>query len=169
MRTEAETLYSSQAITRRDFVIETNGLTRYFGSKKAVDGITMGVPRGSVFAFIGRNGSGKTTTIRMLLGLLDATRGSSYVFGCDSRQLPPEVRARVGYMSESHSVYNWMTVREMGEYQSSFYPRWNSGVFEGIIDHFRLDRSTKAGHLSRGERAGLSLAITLAPAGTSDP
>jgi ABC-2 type transport system ATP-binding protein len=66
-------------------------------------------------------------------------------------------------MSESHSVYDWMTVREMGEYQSSFYPRWNSRVFDGVIDHFRLDRATKAGRLSRGERAGLSLAITLAP------
>src|SRR5262245_2399427 len=105
----------------RDTVIETHGLTRYFGSRKAVDGLTMSVPRGSVFAFLGRNGSGKTTTIRMLLGLLEPTRGSSAVLGHDSRQLPPEVLARIGYMSESHTLYNWMTVRQCGEYQSRFY------------------------------------------------
>lgn len=163
MKAETETLFSPQAPAKRDVVIETNGLTRYFGNKKAVDGVTMRVPRGTVFAFLGRNGSGKTTTIRMLLGLLDPTRGSSRVLGHDSMRLPPEIRARVGYMSESHSVYRWMTVRAMGEYQSRFYPRWNARIFDGVIDHFQIGRATKARHLSRGERAGLSLAITLAP------
>jgi ABC-2 type transport system ATP-binding protein len=147
----------------RDAVIETQGLTRYFGSRKAVDSVSLSVPRGSVFAFLGRNGSGKTTTIRMLLGLLPPTRGSSTVLGHDSQRLPPEVRARIGYMSESHTLYNWMTVRQCGEYQSRFYPRWNERIFQSVIGHFRLDPRTKAGQLSRGERAGLSLAITLAP------
>jgi ABC-2 type transport system ATP-binding protein len=147
-----------------EFVIEASGLTRYFGSrKKAVDGLTMNVPRGSVFAFLGRNGSGKTTTIRMLLGLLDPTRGSSRVLGHDSRALPSQVRARIGYMAESHVVYRWMTVRDMGWYQSRFFPKWNQRIFEAVTGHFRLDPKAKAGNLSRGERAGLALAITLAP------
>ncbi|HEY4216799.1 MAG TPA: ABC transporter ATP-binding protein [Gemmatimonadaceae bacterium] len=143
--------------------IEANGLTAYFGTRKVVDELTMSVPRGSVFAFLGRNGSGKTTTIRMLLGLLAPTRGSSTVLGYDSRQLPPEARARVGYMSESHSLYEWMTVRQCGDFQSRFYPKWNPRVFDAVIGHFHLDLRAKAGDLSRGERAGLSLAITLAP------
>jgi ABC-2 type transport system ATP-binding protein len=147
----------------RDAVIEACGLTAYFGNKKAVDGLTIAVPRGSVFAFLGRNGSGKTTTIRMLLGLTQPTRGSSTVLGHDSRHLPSDVRARVGYMSESHSLYEWMSVRECGAHQSRFYPRWNARVFDSIVGHFHLDPRAKAGHLSRGERAGLSLAITLAP------
>jgi ABC-2 type transport system ATP-binding protein len=146
-----------------DAVIETNGLTCYFGRRKVVDQLTMSVPRGSVFAFLGRNGSGKTTTIRMLLGLLEPTRGSSTIFGEDSRTLSPELRARVGYMSESHSLYEWMTVRQCGAYQSRFYRKWNQEVFESITGHFHLDGGAKAGKLSRGERAGLSLAITLAP------
>jgi len=154
---------SAHSNGRRDMVIETHGLTRYFGGRKAVDGLTMAVPRGSVFAFLGRNGSGKTTTIRMLLGLLEPTRGSSNVLGHDSRQLLPEIRARIGYMSESHTLYNWLTVRQCGEYQSRFYPRWNERIFQAVVGHFRLDPRAKAGELSRGERAGLSLAITLAP------
>jgi ABC-2 type transport system ATP-binding protein len=147
----------------RDIVLETRGLTRYFGSRKAVDGVTMSVPRGSVFAFLGRNGSGKTTTIRMLLGLLEPTRGSSTVLGHDSQRLPPEARARIGYMSESHTLYNWMTVRQCGEYQAQFYPRWNERIFQAVVGHFSLDPRAKAAQLSRGERAGLSLAMTLAP------
>jgi ABC-2 type transport system ATP-binding protein len=71
--------------------------------------------------------------------------------------------ARVGYMSESHSLYDWMTVRQCGAYQSRFYPKWNQRVFDSIVGHFHLDGSARAGKLSRGERAGLSLAITLAP------
>jgi ABC-2 type transport system ATP-binding protein len=146
-----------------DNVIEARNLTRYFGNRKAVDGLTMSVPRGSVFAFLGRNGSGKTTTIRMLLGLQEPTRGSSTILGQDSQELSPEVRARIGYMSESHSLYSWLTVRQNGEYQSRFYPKWNEKIFKAVTDHFHLDPRAKAGQLSRGERAGLSLAITLAP------
>jgi ABC-2 type transport system ATP-binding protein len=149
--------------TGGDHVIETSGLTRYFGSRKAVDSLTMVVPRGCVFAFLGRNGSGKTTTIRMLLGLTTPTRGSSRLFGHDSQHLPPAVRARVGYVSESHSLNDWMTVRQNGTYQAQFYPRWNERIFQSIVDHFRLDPRATAATLSRGERAGLSLAITLAP------
>jgi ABC-2 type transport system ATP-binding protein len=152
---------SSHAST--DLVIETRGLTRYFGRKKAVDAVHLKVPRGCVYAFLGRNGSGKTTTIRMLLGLLDPTRGSASVLGHDSRNLLPEIRGRIGYMSESHAVYRWMRVRECGEFQRQFFPRWNDEIFRAVTDHFRLSPSAKAGQLSRGERAGLSLALTLAP------
>ncbi|MCX7047127.1 MAG: ABC transporter ATP-binding protein [Candidatus Sumerlaeota bacterium] len=145
-----------------EFVIETDKLTRYFGAKCAVDGVNLHVPRGGVFALLGRNGSGKTTLIRMLLGLLEPTRGSAQTLGNDCRRLPPESRARIGYMPEGHPLYGWMNVRETGAYQASFYPKWNQKIFRAIVDHFRLDERTKVKHLSRGERAGLSLAVTLA-------
>ncbi len=150
-------------VTAGELVIETQGLTRYFGLKKAVDAIDLKVPRGCVYAFLGRNGSGKTTTIRMLMGLIEPSRGSASVLGYDSRSLPPAVRARVGYMSESHALYRWMRVRECGEFQRSFFPSWNDRIFRAVTDHFRLSPTAKAGDLSRGERAGLSLALTLAP------
>jgi ABC-2 type transport system ATP-binding protein len=99
----------------------------------------------------------------MLLGLLEPTRGSASVLGRDSRSLPPDVRGRIGYMSESHALYRWMRVRECGAFQRRFYPRWNDAIFNAVVDHFRLDPKARAGDLSRGERAGLSLALTLAP------
>lgn len=160
--TPSDVLAPVTAISQRDPVIEARGLTRFFGRKCAVDGLSLTVPRGSVFAFIGRNGAGKTTTIRMILGLLEPTRGSSTILGHDSTNLPPEVRARIGYMAEGHPVYGWMRVGQYGRYQSGFYPRWNQGLFDAVIEHFSIDPRTKAGHLSHGQRAGLHLAMTLA-------
>ena len=151
------------ATSAREPVIETRGLTRYFGGKAALLDVNIRVPRGSVFAFLGRNGAGKSTTIRILLGLLEPTRGSATVLGHDSRALMPEVRARIGYMAENHPVFGWMRVSQCADFQSSFYAHWNHDIFATVIDHFAIDAHTKAGHLSHGQRAGLCLAMTLAP------
>ena len=145
-----------------EIVIESNGLTRHFGGLAAVRDLSFEVPRGSVFAFLGRNGSGKSTTIRMLMGLLPPTRGSARILGCDSTRLSPAYRARIGYLTESHSVYGWMTVEQCGRFQAAFYPQWKDRIFRAVTGHFRLSPKAKAGALSRGERAGLCLALVLA-------
>lgn len=144
-------------------VIQLRGLTKYFGKHPAVYELNLEVPRGGVFAFLGRNGSGKTTTIRMTLGLVQPTRGSGSILGCDIRAITPEIRARIGYLTEEHQLYPWMTVKECGEFQAPFYPRWNDKVFRGVVGHFKLKPEAKVKDLSRGERAGLCLALTLAP------
>jgi ABC-2 type transport system ATP-binding protein len=144
-------------------VIRTNGLTCYFGARAAVYELNLEVPRGGVFALLGRNGSGKTTTIRMLLGLLEPTRGGGTILGYDIRALPPEARARIGYLTEEHQVYSWMSVQACGDFQSRFYPTWKEKVFRDIVGHFGLRPTALVKSLSRGERAGLCLALTLAP------
>lgn len=146
-----------------DNVIETQGLTRYYGARRVVAPLDLTIPRGSVFGFLGRNGAGKSTTIRMLLGLVSPTRGTASVLGQDSQHLPPETRAQIGYLPEAHPVYGWMSVAEAGRFQASFYPQWNERIFQGVVKHFGLSPKAKAGGLSRGERAGLCLALTLAP------
>jgi len=144
-------------------VIQTRELTRYFGRKCAVQTLNLEVPRGCVFAFLGRNGSGKTTTIRMLLGMLAPTRGRATVLGCDSQALTPPVQARIGYLTEEHQLYAWMSLREAAAFQSAFYPGWNEKIFRGVIEHFGPRPEARVKDLSRGERAGLCLALTLAP------
>jgi len=144
-------------------VIQTRGLTKYFGKKAAVYELNLDVPRGCVFAFLGRNGSGKTTTIRMLMGLVPPTRGGGTILGHDIRTLTPEIRARIGYLTEEHQLYGWMNVKDCGEFQSKFFPRWNAKIFNGVVGHFGLKPAAKVKDLSRGERAGLCLALTLAP------
>src|SRR5579884_4177623 len=103
-------------------VIQALQLTRYFGQRCAVDNISFQVPRGSVFAFIGRNGAGKSTRIRMILGLLEPTHGSASILSHDSSNLPPETRARIGYMAEGHPVYSWMRVGRYATFQRGCYP-----------------------------------------------
>lgn len=144
-------------------VIEIDHLTKYYGTREIVKDLSLAVPRGSIYGFLGRNGMGKTTTIRVLLGMEDPTRGQTRVFGEDSRRLSPQTRARIGYLPEGHHVYGWMTVKECGKFQASFFPNWNQDIFEAVITHFRLTPKMRAGHLSRGQRAGLCLAMTLAP------
>src|SRR5688500_14988563 len=144
-------------------VIETAGLTRYFGRKCAVDSVALSVPRGSVTALLGRNGSGKSTLIRMLMGLLAPTRGTAKVLGHDCRKLPPDVRGRIGYIAEGHPLIDWMRVKELAAFQKSFFPAtWSDRIFESVTSHFRLPANARAGKLSRGERAGVALALTLA-------
>ena len=144
-------------------IIEIAHLTKFYGTREIVRDLNLSVPSGCIYGFLGRNGMGKTTTIRVLLGLEDPTRGQTRIFGEDSRRLSPEARARIGYLPEGHHVYGWMTVKECGSFQASFFPRWNQDIFESVITHFRLTPKMKAGHLSRGQRAGLCLAMTLAP------
>ncbi|HSZ57769.1 MAG TPA: ABC transporter ATP-binding protein [Tepidisphaeraceae bacterium] len=146
-----------------DYAIQTHHLTRYFGAKRVVHDLSLSVPRGSIFGFLGRNGSGKTTSLRMILGLLSPTWGSSTVLGHDSRHLPPEVRSRIGYLAEGHPVFGWMRVNDAHRFQSRFYPKWNRELFNAVLEFFRVDPKTRARNLSRGERAGLCLAMALAP------
>jgi ABC-2 type transport system ATP-binding protein len=96
--------------------IQTNQLTRSFGNLKAVDHLTLEIPRGTVFGFLGPNGSGKTTTIRLLLGLLDADQGSAQVLGFDTKKQPEEVRVRCGALLEHHGLYERLSAAENLDY-----------------------------------------------------
>ena len=132
-----------------DFVIRTRNLTKYFGAKCVVRDLNLNVPRGSIYGFLGRNGSGKTTSLRMILGLLAPNWGTSTILGHDSQQLPPEVRARIGYLAEGHPVCGWMRVKDAEAYQSRFYPQWNHELFSSVLDFFRVDPKNRARSLAR--------------------
>lgn len=147
------------------YVIRTHRLTRYFGRRAVVRDLNFAVPRGSVVGLLGLNGAGKTTTIRMLLGFLEPTRGSCEVLGRDSRNLTPEDRARIGHTVEGHFLYPWMRVRECERFGRQTHPRWDGSFFDETVRRCGIDMSAKVHWLSRGQRAGISLASTLA----SDP
>lgn len=146
-----------------DFVIQATGLTRYFGRKCAVDRVSFNIPRGCIAALLGRNGSGKTTLLRMLVGLLEPTAGSSTILDYDSQSIPAHLRRRIAYVAEGHPLYGWLTIRQLAAYQARFYPSWKQSLFDMVIGHFQLDSSSKTGSLSRGQQAGVALALALAP------
>ncbi len=131
-------------------VIQAEGLTRYFGDFLAVDHISFTVNAGEVLGYLGPNGSGKTTTIRMLLGLLRPSEGTACVLGYDIVRQSEQIRTQVGYMSQKFSLYHDLTVRE----NLAFY----AGVY-GIQDRSRLDEVLELVGLKELERqlvSGLS-------------
>jgi ABC-2 type transport system ATP-binding protein len=101
--------------------VEVQDLTRRFGDFTAVDGISFRVERGEVFGFLGANGAGKTTAIRMLTGLLEPTSGEARVSGWDVRTDPDAVKRRIGYMSQRFSLYEDLTVRENVRFYAGIY------------------------------------------------
>ncbi len=147
-----------------EIVLETNALTKYYGGKLALDHLSIKIPRGCICGFVGRNGSGKTTAIKLMLGLLEPSSGSSALLGCDSRSLTPEIRERIGYVAEGHHLFGWMTIAELENFQSAFFPgRWDESFFADMIEYFQLSKFQKIKEFSHGQRAQVSLAIALAP------
>jgi ABC-2 type transport system ATP-binding protein len=145
-----------------DPVIEVRGLTRCFGAKAALEGVSLAVPRGAVFGLVGVNGSGKTTLIKHVLGLLRARVGSVRVFGRDPAADPVAVLARVGYLSEENDLPGWMRVDEVLRYTRAFYPRWDDAYAAQLRKAFGLDSFARVKDLSKGQRARAGLLVALA-------
>ena len=101
--------------------VETHVLTRRFGSLTAVSQLTIGIERGEVFGLLGPNGSGKTTTIRMLCGLLEPSEGWAKVADIDVATAPEQVKQRIGYMTQRFGLYEDMTVRENLDFYAGIY------------------------------------------------
>ena len=144
-----------------EIAISARGLTRYFGKTPVVNQIDFALPKGTVSGLIGLNGAGKTTTLRMLMGLLSPTRGRCEVLGVESREWTPQHRCRIGYTVEGHFLYSWMKVRESETLQRKTFDRWNGILFQQTIARFGISPDQFCGRLSRGQRAGVSLALTL--------
>jgi len=146
--------------------IQTNQLSRSFGTLKAVDRLTLDVPRGTVFGFLGPNGSGKTTTIRLLLGLLDADEGHAQVLGFDIRKQADEVRARSGALLEHHGLYERLSAADNLDYYGRI---WHMPKVERearireLLEPLGLyeRRNEPIGRWSRGMKQKLAVARTL--------
>lgn len=144
--------------------IATHRLTKYYGRRCVVNSLSLQVPAGAVYGFLGRNGAGKSTTIRMLLGMVHPTAGSAELLGQDVANLFPELRGRIAYLAEGHPLYGWMSVRDAVRFARAFYPgRWNEQLLGQVLEHFELSPRARTRRLSNGQRAQLSLALAIAP------
>ena len=143
-------------------VIEIHRLSRQFGPTKALDEISLTIPRGGVYGLIGGNGAGKTTLIKHLLGLFRAQSGAVRVFGLDPVQNPVGTLGRIGYLSEDRDLPDWMSIRELLRYTQPFYPTWDEHYAEELREMFDLNPHTKIRSLSRGQRARAGLLVALA-------
>ncbi|GBQ90281.1 multidrug ABC transporter ATP-binding protein [Gluconacetobacter johannae DSM 13595] len=143
-----------------DYVIDVRDLRKDFGTRRVVDGLTLRVPKGEVCGFLGANGSGKTTTIRMLCGLLAPDGGSGTCLGLDIVRDAPRIRRQVGYMTQRFSLYEDLTVSENLDLVAGLYelPDARAAVAD-IMDRMGLrDRAGQlAGQLSGGWKQRLAL------------
>ena len=149
-----------------DIAIRTEALTRHFGDVRAVEDLNLEVPRGIVFGFLGPNGSGKTTTIRLLLGLLEPTSGRAEVLGYDTQSKADEIRARTGALLEHSGLYERLSADENLSFYARIYglpARERAARIEELLRHLGLwdRRNDLVGSWSRGMRQKLAVARAL--------
>jgi ABC-2 type transport system ATP-binding protein len=145
-----------------EYVIQTENLVKYFDGRCVLDGIDLKVPEGCIYGLLGRNGAGKTTIIRILLGLEPATRGKSVVLGASSWQLPVSVLGQIGYVAEGHNLIPNYTVQRIVQLYKELSAHWNEQFFRRLIETFRLPMERKVSQLSRGMKAQLNLSLAMA-------
>lgn len=141
--------------------IETRGLKKQYKNVTALDGLDLSVPTGSIYGLLGRNGAGKTTAMKILMGLVRPTGGITRVFGMAAEQSAGGVaiRQRTGFVSDERDLYDSMTVAQLIAFTARFFPKWRSDMATRYVRDFDLPESRIVKALSRGARAKLALLL----------
>ena len=162
-----------------DNAIAATDLTRYYGEKRGVRDLNLTVPTGSILGLMGENGSGKTTALKLAMGMLWPDRGEVRTLGVEPGTMEPAVRARIGWLSDALAVPNRMTLADAMELQAAYFPTWSQPMAQDLAGQFALSSSSVFGQLSLGQKRRFMLTLILAqmpellvldePAGGLDP
>jgi ABC-2 type transport system ATP-binding protein len=160
-------------------VIALTQIRKSYATKVILDGIDLSIPRGSVVGLVGKNGAGKSTVLKCMLGLIRSWTGSATIFGEDVRELSPAAKARIGYVAQPPSLFAWMRVGESIDYTAGFYPRWNHALTARLVQEWEIGLGERIGKLSPGQAQRLGIILALGhepdllvldePAGSLDP
>ncbi len=142
-------------------VFRLDRVTKKYRSQVALDNVSLSVEPGVVVALLGENGAGKTTALKILLGLTDPDLGRAEVFGLDSKRYGLEIRRRVGYVPEQPVFYDWMTVEETGWFAAGFYPDGYLARYRDLVYRFELPLERRVKDLSKGMRAKVALSLAM--------
>lgn len=143
-------------------VVELRELTVRYGRMTAVDRLSLEVEKGRVYALLGRNGSGKSSTVRCLLGQRRATAGTARLFGLDAWKERPRIMERVGVVPEQPDIPPETTAERLARFMVGVAPRWRSAEFFTRLDGFRVPRRQRFDKLSKGQQRQMALALALA-------
>jgi ABC-2 type transport system ATP-binding protein len=142
--------------------IEIHKVSKTYPGKKALDRLSLNVPAGAIFALLGDNGAGKSTTIKILNGLTPPDEGWARVLGHDAWADASLLRKRVGYVPERPKFYDWMSVSDIGWFTSGFQERGYLDRYLDLTDQFLLEPRARLSTLSKGQYAKVGLALALA-------
>lgn len=143
-------------------VIECRNLTHYYGNRMIYENLSFTVPRGRILGLLGKNGTGKTTTINILSGYLQPRSGECLIFGENIQQMNPVTRQRIGLLIEGHVQYAFMNVEEIEHYYSAFYPNWNRDAYYGLVRKLKIAPRQRIARMSCGQRSQVALGLILA-------
>ncbi len=143
--------------------IATRDLMKFYRKSRALNGLDLTVPDGAVYLMVGPNGSGKTTTMKILLDLIRPDSGHAEVFSMSPATGGAEIRAAIGYVPEGRIPgYEWMQVGLLLRHHSSYYPSWDSDYADSLIEKLEIDLRKKFRKLSKGESRRVQLVMALA-------
>ena len=143
-------------------IIECRNLTHYYGKRLIYDNLSFGVPRGRILGLLGKNGTGKTTTINILSGFLQPRSGECYILGEKIGNMNPLTRRKIGLLIEGHVQYQFMNIEQIERFYASFYPNWKREAYYELMSRLKVAPHQRINRMSCGQRSQVALGLLLA-------
>lgn len=143
-------------------VISCKNLTHYYGKRLIYKDLSFNVPKDRILGLLGKNGTGKTTTINILNGYLKPKSGECLIFGRDVQNMEPSLRRNIGLLIEGHIQYSFMNIRQIEKFYASFYPKWKKEAFYELVGKLKITPTQRISRMSCGQRSQIALGLILA-------
>ncbi|MCK5099448.1 MAG: ABC transporter ATP-binding protein [Desulfobacteraceae bacterium] len=145
-----------------EYAIEIRNLEHKFGKHQIYKNLNLLLPKGKIYGLLGKNGVGKTTLIKILMGFLRPGRGQCKVLGEPSHALPSSVRQKVGLLFEGHLAYEFLTIEKIEKFYAPYYPDWDTDIYWNLVDKLKLPRFHRIANMSEGQRSQIVLGLIMA-------
>lgn len=150
-------------VQNTESVISVRNLTQRYGTGRLIySNLNFEVPKGRILGLLGKNGTGKTTTINILMGYLRPQEGECRIFGEEITRISPETRARIALLIEGHVQYSFMTISQIEKFYSRFYLKWNRDAYYELMAKLHVSPGQKISSMSCGQRSQVALGLILA-------
>lgn len=143
-------------------VITCRNLTHYYGKRCIYENLNFDIPKGHILGLLGKNGTGKTTTINILMGFLKPRSGECRIFGEEITSLSPITRTRIALLIENHIQYQYLNIEQIEKFYSKFYPKWNPAAYYELMSKLKVSPRQRISNMSNGQRSQVALGLILA-------